>query len=234
MFCIVLSLKIKVKFKNSKLSTVYNIKHSCQIIFNCAIIGFNMTNPKLIKSAVFIKGAVHDTGLPIEELPEIAFIGRSNVGKSSVINTLVGRNKLARSSSTPGFTAEANFYLINEEFYLVDLPGYGFARGSHAQRDKIARIIEWYFVSEKTHPKKVVLIIDAKVGPTVDDINFYNFLKEHKKDLIIIANKFDKLKQADVFKSMELIEKTFEGNKVIKYSAVEKIGVEELFENLTV
>ncbi len=192
-----------------------------------------MTEKKLlIKSAVFIKGAVHDTGLPLEVLPQVAFIGRSNVGKSSVINTLVGRNKLARSSSTPGFTAEANFYLINEEFYLVDLPGYGFARGSHTQRDKIARIIEWYFISENTNPRKVVLIIDAKVGPTVDDINFYNFLKEHKKDIVIIANKFDKLKQNEVFKALDVIEKTFEGNKVIKYSAREKIGIDELFENI--
>jgi GTP-binding protein len=191
-----------------------------------------MTNPQLIKSAIFLKGAVHDTGLPEETLPQVAFIGRSNVGKSSVINTLVGRNKLARSSSTPGFTAEANFYLINEEFYLVDLPGYGFARGSHTQRDKIARIIEWYFVSENTNPRKVVLIIDAKVGPTVDDINFYNFLTEHKKDIVIIANKFDKLKQNEVFKALDVIEKTFEGKKIIKYSAREKIGVEELFESL--
>ncbi len=191
-----------------------------------------MTNPQIIKSAIFLKGAVHDTGLPLEVLPQVAFIGRSNVGKSSVINTLVGRNKLARSSSTPGFTAEANFYLINEEFYLVDLPGYGFARGSHTQRDKIARIIEWYFISENTNPRKVVLIIDAKVGPTVDDINFYNFLKEHKKDIVIIANKFDKLKQNEVFKALDVIEKTFEGNKVIKYSAREKIGIDELFENI--
>lgn len=191
-----------------------------------------MTNPQLIKSAIFIKGAVHDTGLPEEVLPSVAFIGRSNVGKSSVINTLVGRNKLARSSSTPGFTAEANFYLINEEFYLVDLPGYGFARGSHKQRDEIARIIEWYFVSEKTNTKKVVLIIDAKVGPTVDDINMYNFLIEHNKDIIIIANKFDKLKQGEVFKAFELIKKTFEGKDVIKYSAREKIGIEELFESI--
>jgi GTP-binding protein len=191
-----------------------------------------MTNYKLIRSAVFIKGAVRDTGLPENPLPQIAFIGRSNVGKSSVINSLTSRNKLARSSSTPGFTAEANFYLINEEFYLVDLPGYGFAKGSHSQRDKIARIIEWYFVSKNTKPKKVILIIDAKVGPTVDDINFYNFLNEHQKDIIIIANKFDKLKQGEVFKALENIEKVFEGKKIIKYSAKEKIGVEELLENM--
>lgn len=191
-----------------------------------------MTNPQLIKSASFVKGAVHDTGLPTETFPEIAFIGRSNVGKSSVINSLTNRNKLARSSSTPGFTAEANFYLINESFYLVDLPGYGFARGSHVQRDKIARIIEWYFTSEKTNTKKVVLIIDAKVGPTVDDIHFYKFLTELKKDIVIIANKFDKLKQNEIFISLENIKKEFPENVVIKYSATEKMGVEELFENI--
>ena len=191
-----------------------------------------MTNSQSIKSAVFIKGAVHDTGLPVEQFPQIAFIGRSNAGKSSVINTLTGRNKLARSSSTPGFTAEANFYLINEEFYLVDLPGYGFARGSHVQRDKIAHIIEWYFTSQNTNTKKVVLIIDAKVGPTVDDIHFYNFLIEQKKDIVIIANKFDKLKQNEVFNAIENIQKTFEGKKIIKYSAREKMGVGELFESI--
>ncbi len=190
-------------------------------------------NKLLIKSATFIKGAVHDTGLPVEEFPQVAFIGRSNVGKSSVINSLTGRNKLARSSSTPGFTAEANFYLINENFYLVDLPGYGFARGSHVQRDKIARIIEWYFTSEKTNTKKVVLIIDAKVGPTVDDIHFYKFLTEHQKDIVIIANKFDKLKQNEIFKAIADIEKVFEGKKIIKYSAREKMGVEELFDSLS-
>lgn len=188
-----------------------------------------MTNSPLIKSATFIKGVVHDTGLPQTTLPQIAFIGRSNVGKSSVINSLTSRNKLARSSSTPGFTAEANFYLINESFYLVDLPGYGFARGSHKQRDEIARIIEWYFISEKTNPKKVILIIDAKVGPTVDDINFYKFLKENKKDVVIIANKFDKLKQNEVFKSIDLIQKSFEGDKIIKYSAKDRIGVDDLY-----
>ncbi len=189
-------------------------------------------NKPLIKSATFIKGAVYDTGLPEIELPQIAFIGRSNVGKSSVINSLTNRNKLARSSSTPGFTAEANFYLINEDFYLVDLPGYGFARGSHTQRDKIANIIEWYFTSKNTNPKKVVLIIDAKVGPTVDDIHFYSFLTQQQKDTIIIANKFDKLKQNEVFKAISNIENAFKGKKVIKYSAREKIGIEELFESI--
>lgn len=189
-------------------------------------------NKPLIKSAVFVKGVVHDSGLPIENLPQIAFIGRSNVGKSSVINTLVNRNKLARSSSTPGFTIEANFYLINESFYLVDLPGYGFARGSHTQRDKIARIIDWYFTSKNTNTKKVVLIIDAKVGPTVDDIHFYSFLTQQQKDIIIIANKFDKLKQNEVFKAISNIEKIFPNQKIIKYSAREKIGVDDLFENI--
>ena len=191
-----------------------------------------MTNPQPIKSAVFIKGAVRDEGLPQDGLSQIAFIGRSNVGKSSVINTLVNKNKLARSSDTPGFTAEANFFLINEQFYLVDLPGYGYAKGSHKQRDNIARIIEWYFTSEQTRVHKTVLIIDAKIGATVDDINMYNFLLDNKKDIIIVANKFDKLKQGEVFKSLENIQKTFDGRKVIKYSAKEKIGVQELFESI--
>lgn len=191
-----------------------------------------MSDTKLIRSAVFIKGVVRDDGLPTTNFDQIAFIGRSNVGKSSVINTLVNRNKLARSSSTPGFTAEANFYLINDEFYLVDLPGYGFARGSYKDRDKISKIIEWYFTSEKIHTYKTVLIIDAKVGPTADDVSMYNFLNDRKKDIVIIANKFDKLKQNEVFGAIEKLQKTFEGRQVIKYSAKEKIGIDELTEAL--
>mgnify|MGYP002142540412 CR=1 FL=1 len=191
-----------------------------------------MTNTQHIKSAIFIKGAVHDTGLPEKTFPQIAFIGRSNVGKSSVINTLTQRSRLARSSSTPGFTAEANFYLINEEFYLVDLPGYGYAKGSHKQRDKIADIIEWYFTSKQTMSMKVVLIVDAKVGPTLDDINMYNFLLDNNKDIIIIANKYDKLTQSEKFTNIDKIKETFSNKKIIKYSAKDKIGIEELFNTL--
>ena len=192
-----------------------------------------MIDQKLIKSAVFVKGVVRDEGLPVDETPQIAFIGRSNVGKSSVINTLTNRKALARSSSTPGFTAEANFFLINNLFYLVDLPGYGFARGSHEKRDKITGIVDWFFTSEKTKLYKVVLIIDAKVGPTVDDIHMYNFLLESKKDIIIILNKFDKLSQNEKFKNVEKIKETFSGHTLIKYSATEKIGAQELFDAIT-
>lgn len=189
-----------------------------------------MKDTTIIKSATFVKGVVHDTGLPKTGFTEIAFIGRSNVGKSSLINTLVNRNRLARSSSTPGFTAEANFYLINESFYLVDLPGYGFARGSHKQRDNIARIIDWYFTSKATHTKKVVLIIDAKVGPTADDIHFYDFLIEQNKDVIVVINKFDKLKQSEVFKRMDEIQEIFKDIKLFPFSTVNKRGVKELME----
>ncbi len=124
--------------------------------------------------------------------------------------------------------------MINEDFYLVDLPGYGFARGSHSQRDKIAHIIEWYFTSALIKNYKTVLIIDAKVGPTADDINMYKFLQDQSKDIIIIANKFDKLKQSEQFKNMKVIEEAFPGRTIIKYSAIEKLGVEELFEAINI
>ena len=191
-----------------------------------------MTNSKLIKSAVFIKGVVRDEGLPKDKIPQIALIGRSNVGKSSVINTLTNRKALARSSSHPGFTAEANFFLINDSFYLVDLPGYGFARGSKIQKDKITGIVDWYFTSELTNIHKVILIIDAKIGPTSDDMHMYNFLIENKKDIIILLNKYDKLNQNEKFKNIEKIKSEFTGYKIIKYSTKEKIGAEELFDEI--
>jgi GTP-binding protein len=192
-----------------------------------------MIDQKLIKSAEFKKGVVRDEGLPIDEIPQIAFIGRSNVGKSSVINTLTNRKALARSSSHPGFTAEANFFLINDLFYLVDLPGYGFARGSKDKRNKITGIVDWFFTSEKTNIKKVVLIIDAKIGATPDDIHMYNFLLESKKEMVIILNKYDKLDQNEKFKNIEKIKSEFPEQTVIKYSAVDKIGVQELFDEIT-
>jgi GTP-binding protein len=183
-----------------------------------------------ITSATFVRGVTNDTNLIRDEIPQIALIGRSNVGKSSVINSLVGRKALARSSSTPGFTKEANFFLINESVYLVDLPGYGFAKGSKTDQAKILTLIQWYVFHPEITQKKIVIILDAKVGPSYDDISTIRELETAGKDIVLVLNKIDKIKQGELAKMLKLIGETIGGHMVIPYSAEKKVGIEKLRE----
>lgn len=183
-----------------------------------------------ITSAVFVRGVTHDTNLIRDSIPQVAFVGRSNVGKSSVINSLVGRKALARSSSTPGFTKEANFFLVNEHTYIVDLPGYGFAKGSKADQAKILELIQWYVFHPEIEQKKIVVILDAKVGPSYDDVNTIRELETAGKHIVIVLNKVDKIKQGELVKMLKLINETVGGHEVIPYSAEKKVGVEKLRE----
>lgn len=178
-----------------------------------------------IKNAKFIKSVVDDTSLPDDKLLQVAFIGRSNVGKSSVINAICGKKDLARSSSSPGFTKEANFFLINNKFYLVDLPGYGYAKGSFSDKETLRNRVLWYFNNKKISQHKVVLIIDAYVGPTIDDEDMLTYLQEKKKDVIIVANKIDKLKANDMKKSIARIDAILGRHLIIPFSAEKKIGM---------
>jgi GTP-binding protein len=183
-----------------------------------------------ITSATFVRGVTHDTNLIRDHIPQVAFVGRSNVGKSSVINSLVGRKALARSSSTPGFTKEANFFLINENTYIVDLPGYGFAKGSKKDKEKIMNLIQWYVFHPEIDQKKIVIILDAKVGPSYDDLETIRQLQEKGKDIVIVANKIDKLTMGEAHKALQHIESLVGGFEVIPYSAEKKKGVERLRE----
>jgi GTP-binding protein len=180
-----------------------------------------------IKSAEFVKGIVDDEILG-NGIPQVAFIGRSNVGKSSVINSLVNRQDLARSSAKPGKTREINLFLINKDFYLVDLPGYGFAEGSLDERQNLKSLIQWYFKHPHIAQRKVVLIIDAKVGMTESDSNMLRLLHQYGKNVVVIANKIDILKKADLKKQIQKIEKDVSFYNVIPYSAEKKIGVQAL------
>ncbi len=180
-----------------------------------------------IKSVEFIQGVAGDEKILHEQIRQVAFVGRSNVGKSSVINTLVGK-QIARSSNTPGKTREINLYLVNKDFYLVDLPGYGFAKGDAHARDYIKHMILWYlFFSDIPH-KKIVLILDAVVGPTKDDLNMIRRLNEREKDLIIVVNKIDKLKKSESQAQLNKIQKQVGKAQVLPYSAEKKIGIAEL------
>lgn len=182
-----------------------------------------------ITSAEFKKGITGYDEILQDGIPQIAFVGRSNVGKSSVINTLVNRVNLARSSATPGRTREINLYLINKDFYLVDLPGYGFASGNLEERKAIQGLIYWYLLGpDNIDYKKVVLIIDAKVGATENDMAMLHSLNENNKKLVVVANKIDKIKKSEYKKQIDSIKQIFGKHKVIPYSAEEKIGINEL------
>ncbi|WP_163970149.1 ribosome biogenesis GTP-binding protein YihA/YsxC [Oceanobacillus halotolerans] len=146
---------------------------------------------KVTKAEIVIS-AVSQKQYPNDRLPEIALAGRSNVGKSSFINKLINRKNLARTSSKPGKTQTLNFYLINEAFYFVDVPGYGYAKVSKKEREKWGIMMEEYFETRETL-KAVVLITDIRHEPTRDDIQMYEFLKHFQLPVIVIATKLDKI-----------------------------------------
>ncbi len=180
-----------------------------------------------------MKGLVGPDEILDDGTPQIAFIGRSNVGKSSVINTLANQKELAKTSSFPGRTQQINVFLINKSFYLVDLPGYGFAKASKEGQEQIQNLIYWYLLNSDYKQKKVVLIIDANIGPTENDMKMLHSLEQQDKDIIIVANKIDKVKKTALKKQLAHIQEIVGKLKIIPYSAEKKIGVGELAKEIT-
>ncbi len=186
-----------------------------------------------IKTAKFVKGIIGTDEILRDGKRQIAFVGRSNVGKSSVINSLVGIKKLAKSSATPGRTQEINFFLINDKVYFVDLPGYGFAKISKKQREKIRKMIIWYLSYAETKPCKVVLIIDAKVGIKEFDLDMLDLLKKENIATVVVANKMDKVKNKDSYKIIGKIENDLDEKvTVISYSAKTNQNKDRLLNSL--
>src|SRR3989344_1274375 len=136
-----------------------------------------------IESAQFVKSVLGSDSIFEDGIPQVAFIGRSNVGKSSVINSLVNQNDLAKTSSFPGRTQKINLFLINNSLYFVDLPGYGYAKAPDKLRNSLRAMVNWYFFVSDCKQKKVVLIIDANVGPTKDDLDILYSLRDYKKNI---------------------------------------------------
>ncbi len=186
-----------------------------------------------INSAQFIKSVVGSHNLIVDDIPQISFVGRSNVGKSSVINKLVGQKSLVKSSSTPGKTQHINFFLINEDTYFVDLPGYGYAKMGQKYREKLRRLILWYFISGEAPVTKVVLIIDAKAGLRDFDKEMIEVLREYNHEFIVVANKIDKLNQKNLYKSINNIKTELgESIEVFTFSAKTGRGGDKLINNL--
>lgn len=191
---------------------------------------------KIIKSDLHAI-AVGPKQYPQDELPEIAFAGRSNVGKSSFINSMINRANLARTSGKPGKTRTINFYIINENFRFVDLPGYGYAIASKTEKEKWGEIIERYLTDRK-NLREVVLIVDIRHEPTDQDLMMYQWIKSFGYKGIVIATKADKISKGNYQKSIKIIKEKLEikdTNLIIPYSSDKKINKEkvwEVFENI--
>lgn len=191
---------------------------------------------KIIKSDLHAI-AVGPKQYPQDELPEIAFAGRSNVGKSSFINSMINRANLARTSGKPGKTRTINFYIINDSFRFVDLPGYGYAIASKTEKEKWGEIIERYLTDRK-NLREVVLIVDIRHEPTDQDLMMYQWIKSFGYRGIVIATKADKISKGNYQKSIKIIKEKLEikdTSLIIPYSSDKKINKEkvwEVFENI--
>ena len=178
--------------------------------------------------------AVKPSQYPPNNMKEIAFAGRSNVGKSSLLNLITGRKKLARVSGSPGKTRTINFYIINDEFRIVDLPGYGYAKVSKSMSDNWGDMMETYF-QKRTGLKKVVQLVDIRHKPSAQDVQMYNYLKHYGLDGIVVCTKADKVSRNEAQKNIALIRKTLElskEDKVIPVSALKKTGCDALIEEI--
>ena len=172
--------------------------------------------------------------LPDNQLPEVAFAGKSNVGKSSLINALMNRKSYARTSQQPGKTQTINFYNINEELYFVDLPGYGYANANEKVKAQWGKMIEKYLHNSK-QLKLVFLLIDIRHAPGANDIHMYQWILENGFSPVIIATKADKIKRSQLDKCLKVIRETLrveKGTKMIAFSATSKQGREEIYDLL--
>ena len=188
----------------------------------------------VISSAKLAIIAVRRSQYPNDGKPEFLLVGRSNVGKSSFINTLFGQKKLAKTSSRPGKTQTLNFYLINDNFYLIDVPGYGYASVNHEQQKKMGMMIEEY-LEHRDEMKRVFMLVDFRVKPSEDDILMYQFLKYYNIPVTIIVTKTDKVGNSKKERNMKLIKDTLNiavGDDIVLFSSITKTGCEEVYKIL--
>jgi GTP-binding protein len=186
---------------------------------------FNLNKTEFVRAAARREDFLRDC------LPQIAFAGRSNVGKSSVINRLTGRKNLAYVGSSPGKTTQINYFKTENQFYLVDLPGYGYAKVSRTEKERWGQLMECYFQDEAGLISLGVLIVDARHKPTADDVTMHTWFRESGCPEIVIANKVDKLKPREVEPALALIRETLEmaeHEPLVPFSAEKNTGRETL------
>ena len=175
--------------------------------------------------------AVSDEQYPKTNIPEIALVGRSNVGKSSLTNVLINRRNFAHTSSQPGKTQTLNFYNVEDEVYFVDVPGYGYAKVSKKERERFGQMIEQY-LTQREQLRGVIQLVDARHAPTPDDVNMYNWLQYYNIPTLVVGTKIDKVKRSAWNRQPSLIKKTLEVDKstpIILFSATEKKGKDDVW-----
>ena len=180
-----------------------------------------------LHNAEFVLSAASPKDFLADGLPQIAFAGRSNVGKSSVINRLLGRKNFARVGVAPGKTTHVNYFRIDDRFYLVDLPGYGYARVSQGEKERWARLMESYFA----RPERItlgVLVVDARHRPTADDRQMADWFRGTGRPFVVAANKVDKVKPSALTENLDLIRSVLEVPELIAFSAEKGMGRDDL------
>lgn len=168
---------------------------------------------------------------PVHDMPEIAFAGKSNVGKSSLLNAMLNRKALARTSSQPGKTQTINFYSVQDTFMFVDLPGYGYAKVSKQERERWGRLIEGY-LEKREHLQKIILLIDIRHEVGKNDKMMYDWIKHYHNEVVVVATKADKIKRSQIQKQLSVIRKGLElsgQDKLVAFSSETKQGKEELW-----
>ena len=187
-----------------------------------------------LQNAEFVTSITDLSKLPKDGLPQIAFSGKSNVGKSSVINRVLQRKNLARVGETPGKTTHINFFRIDGKAYFVDLPGYGFAKVPKAEKERWGKLMEAYF-SDPTRISLGILIVDARHKPMENDVTMAAYFKSSGRPFLVVANKLDKLKKSELDPNMELIRKTLtlsDETLLIPFSAEKGTGREDLLRQI--
>jgi len=190
--------------------------------------------PINLQNAEFIRSAVNRKDFPRDGMVQVAFAGRSNVGKSSVINRLLNRKNFARVGAAPGKTVHINYFKIDRAFYLVDLPGYGYAKVAKTERDRWGRLMEEYFADPELMSLGV-MIVDARHKPTADDCTMAQWYKDAGRPFLVVANKLDKLKKSEVEPNLQLIRQTLELDETVKlipFSAEKGTGRQELLNEI--
>jgi len=190
----------------------------------------------MLNTQEFVKSVFDLKDLPENEIPEVIICGRSNVGKSSFINSLFNRTNLARTSSTPGKTRSLNYYLIDDKFYIVDLPGFGYAKISKKEREHWAKLIEGYLKTSK-QKSLAIHLVDSRHKPTELDIHLNKLLQFHNIPYIVLLSKIDKLRQSEIKKTISDTITVFPelkyGENLSVYSSVKKTGRKEVLKLLT-
>lgn len=187
----------------------------------------------IIKNSSYAISAVREDQYPTDNLPEIALSGRSNVGKSSLINTLLGRKNLARTSGQPGKTQTLNFYLVNDDFYLVDVPGYGYARVSQKKRKQFGEMIQDY-LETRANLQGLIILVDGRHDPTKDDIAMYDYALYLNLPILVVCTKIDKIKKNQrnqvISALSHKLDLKHDNVEVLTFSSVQKLHVKEVWQ----